>query len=340
MRQLVVIAIIGSSFAPVLALANQGDLAPHEACHQLGEPSFPPGDLPTLAEATALQGCESDSLYYGIGVLADPVKARKCAFVERAAGHNSLFSGSGVLMMVYANGRGVHQNLDIAISLACRPGFVWEQRDRVEHLLVMKGKRSPEEYDICVHAENNMMLRACLAHSEKRRKAVRANRRAAIAAQLSVDASAELAKLERAAATFFEARALNEIDRSGHERTQYWNELWSLWEGFLTALEHLRARKLPPAVTMKEYTKANAELNEVYARLMKEVPTWEGGTVERDGIGETQRKWLIYRDAWVRFGGKIRPEVPAEMWNAWTTNERVRMLTGLLSGHGSATEPP
>jgi len=32
--------------------------------------------------------------------------------------------------------------------------------------------------------------------------------------------------------------------------------------------------------------------------------------------------------------------VPAEMWNAWTTNERVRMLTGLLSGHGSATEPP
>ena len=91
--------------------------------------------------AATLSDCSSASLYYGIGIQADPVRARQCALLETQGpdGNDGPFMGIGVLMMIYANGRGAARDLDLATSLACRiDGAPFEVHSRVKHLQKLK----------------------------------------------------------------------------------------------------------------------------------------------------------------------------------------------------------
>src|SRR5205085_1236698 len=81
----------------------------------------PASDWPSAAEAAGLKSCLSESLYEGIGMKKDPVRARKCALLEMAT-HRTTgpeFSGPHILMMIYANGEGVRRDYDIATHWAC-----------------------------------------------------------------------------------------------------------------------------------------------------------------------------------------------------------------------------
>lgn len=83
----------------------------------------PAADLPTVKQQAALRGCNSEALYFGIGMPADPVKARQCAMIERTKKRDApfaFFEAEGILTMVYANGRGAARNYDVAIHMACR----------------------------------------------------------------------------------------------------------------------------------------------------------------------------------------------------------------------------
>ena len=51
-------------------------------CRSVHHREPPASDRPTAAQERGLQGCSSEALYYGIGMPADPVRARQCAFLE------------------------------------------------------------------------------------------------------------------------------------------------------------------------------------------------------------------------------------------------------------------
>jgi uncharacterized protein YecT (DUF1311 family) len=53
-------------------------------------------------------------------------------------------------------------------------------------------------------------------------------------------------------------------------------------------------------------------------------PEW--GTVTKEGIKSTQRKWIRYRDAWVVFGGVRCPEITDTSWKTLITRERIAQL--------------
>jgi len=99
-------------------------------CAAVSGASPPEGDLPRPEDRVALTGCNSAELYYGIGMPADPVAARKCAFleVERSkteaaqsfATPFEFHEAHGMLAIVYANGTGAGRNLDFAIHAACQ----------------------------------------------------------------------------------------------------------------------------------------------------------------------------------------------------------------------------
>jgi hypothetical protein len=83
----------------------------------------PAADLPNAKGQAALKGCDSEALYFGLGLPADPVKARQCAMIERTLKRQAPFGfyeAEGTLAMIYANGRGVARNYDVAIHMACR----------------------------------------------------------------------------------------------------------------------------------------------------------------------------------------------------------------------------
>ena len=80
----------------------------------------PAADRPDARTAASLKDCDSEKLYYGIGMKADPVRARQCAFLEMAKEPDEgIFAGRTMLMTIYANGVGAKRDLDVATHLAC-----------------------------------------------------------------------------------------------------------------------------------------------------------------------------------------------------------------------------
>lgn len=99
-------------------------------CAAVLDTRAPEADLPTPEDRVALEGCSSADLYYGIGMAADPVAARKCAFLEvernkteaaqSSATPFEFYDAHGMLATIYANGKGAGRSLDFAIHAACQ----------------------------------------------------------------------------------------------------------------------------------------------------------------------------------------------------------------------------
>src|SRR5579859_1551201 len=88
--------------------------------------------------------CNSYKLYSGIGIKVDFVAARKCAWSERLAAQANLeprytiasvFGGSAMLAVLYANGEGIPQDPKLAARFVCEAeGAPAEIGIRLEHV--------------------------------------------------------------------------------------------------------------------------------------------------------------------------------------------------------------
>ena len=110
------------AYCPAFSQTPISDPRAKQACASVEQVEPPAADRPTAAEEKALASCVSLDAYYGLGEAADPVKARKCAFAEMDRGTKSALSGKAILSMVYANGKGVERNYDVALKMACTIG--------------------------------------------------------------------------------------------------------------------------------------------------------------------------------------------------------------------------
>jgi len=327
-KKLIAIAIIFASLAPRLALAGDG-------AAECGTPTFLPGDLPTADEAKALKGCDFDSLYYGLDMPADPVKARKCAFVQRdaeIADVNTTYvpSASNFLIVIYANAKGVPRNLDIALALACRLDIDNAQMSEswTERLRQMKRSRSPPDFKLCDGSWFTTAWSNYCARVETKREMKRLlSRRAELTAKLSPDAKAGFAKLEQAAEHFFVA--VSGLGCGG--TSAYACAEWAyaeVEEEFNELLEQSLAKK--PSMTGVGFAEADAALNAAYAEAM--AAHAEPGTdayakpTSDEDIRDAQRRWIRYRDAWIQFGRTVHPEMPADAWKVWLTQRQASRL--------------
>lgn len=120
--------------------------------------TYPFPHRPTAEQARALQNCDADKLYYGIGVHFNYVQARHCAFAKE---------NHDVLMMLYANGQGVPRNYAVAKMAACRAkADPVETEARLARLARMQGGRegpSPS-IDICDDASSSGLIARCAAN--------------------------------------------------------------------------------------------------------------------------------------------------------------------------------
>src|SRR5689334_9946518 len=108
------VALLASSLFVVQQRAMNN--AHPEACKTYAKADAPAADQPTADERRQLTRCDPVKLYFGIDTTADPVNARKCAYISRETGSGDWIDGPSVLAMVYANGRGVTRNLDLALK--------------------------------------------------------------------------------------------------------------------------------------------------------------------------------------------------------------------------------
>jgi uncharacterized protein YecT (DUF1311 family) len=297
-------------------------------CRQLRNREPPASDRPTAAQAQALKGCDSEKLYYGIGMRADPVKARQCAFLEADKGDESVFGGRTMLMMVYANGRGARQDYDVAIHLACGiEGAPAESDARVTDLADRRKRGDKDgDFDYCDGITSGLAAGYCAGHRESVEGAKREAAWAQLTAAWSPAEKQALARLRAAHEAFAQASGGGEVDHSGTARAAM--EIGAeeaLRDALLAMLRQLEAGKAPVS-SHAQYVAADAALNAAYRKELRDVePNAGTGAVTRDGIRDAQRAWLAYRDAFLAFAAVRYPKVPRETLATWLTLKRIEM---------------
>jgi hypothetical protein len=311
--------------------ANSPDFETSKAiCRKVRDREPPASDRPDAATARTLKGCDSEALYYGIGVAADPVRARQCAFLEAESGQGGVFSGRTMLMTIYANGRGARRDLDVATHLACGvEGAPMESHGRVTHLAELRTTGwKGQDFHYCDDITSGLAMGYCESHEAS---LAGARREAALAVLSAGWTSAEkqaLARLRAAHEDYVEAHGSGEVDLSGTARAalQIAAEE-SLRDELVEVLERLRSgRALPtPAARLPA---ADAALNAAYRARLKETAEAgdHPGAVNAAGIRAAERAWLRYRDAFLIFAGIKFPRVPRAELAAWLTQQRTVRL--------------
>ncbi|MEA3063975.1 MAG: hypothetical protein QOJ27_410 [Sphingomonadales bacterium] len=297
-------------------------------CRQLRRREPPAADRPDPATAASLKGCDSEALYYGIGMPADPVKARQCAFLEADSDPDGVLSGRTMLMTIYANGRGARRDLDVAIHLACGlEGAPFESNGRVTHLAEMKTQARGQDFDYCDDITSGLAMGYCASHQARIAGAKRDAELARLTRGWRPAEAEAFARLRQAQEAFASAHGDGEVDMSGTARgAMAVNAEEEARDSFLALLRDLAAGHAP-RYDAGGYRAADARLNAAYRKRMQAtVPVDSPGAVTREGIRDAQRAWLRYRDAFLAFAAVKYPSVSRDSLAAWLTDQRIAML--------------
>jgi uncharacterized protein YecT (DUF1311 family) len=317
-----------------------------EICEKATNAPLPAADEPTASEIAGLKNCSSRDLYYGVKVPQDYAAARKCAFIERSARKDGDFTfeiaGPAVLMMLYANGDGVSKNLGLALKFACEAGGAPAEIDaRLAHIETLerspngKGLQGCERtdakntpyckgvLDICDDITSGAMSGVCASLRSDIDEQKAAAEFSKITQTFTPAQTALFAALEEKARKYFDAHASNEIDLSGTARGEFYIEARdAMMRGFRRDVVEMEQGKAPQE-TPATFIAADRKLNEVYAKTLKQ--TFDG-TISKDGVRNTQRAWLPYRDAFVQFAASRYPNVSADSVKTLLTRARTNTL--------------
>ncbi|HKT51413.1 MAG TPA: hypothetical protein VJV96_14015 [Candidatus Angelobacter sp.] len=316
--------------ALVLVVVGQqqiSDPGAQRMCSAVKDVQLPAQDQPTADEKKSLANCSSQDLYFGFGQPADPVKARKCAYVEMEQGKDPLdIAGKSVLMMVYANGKGADRSLDVAIKLACEmPGAPGDVAGNIYELERFRKAPPNARYSVCDHSAAPHLYKTCAILGDRFDAIQREKEIADITSGWSEKDRKAFAPLQQAAQTFFKSRASSEINL---EPTFEVQEMAFMDNGFISKLQQLEKGDLP-SFSAADKKKAQDELDEAYAATQKD-PKRRWGTATVAGVQHTQQLWVSYKDAWVKFGKIKYPTVTPDSWETWLDQERLGMLEKLL----------
>ena len=272
----------------------------------------------------AKSDCTSYHYYYGFYGKKGDEEARNCAYREHARGDDQfVFGGSSVLMMIYANGRGVKKDIDLALKYACLfGGSDAEIEGRIAHLKELRHKN--ETFDVCDDITSGYMQGHCSAIAAEKKKEERSKRLSEIQKTWSGDEKSAFQKLKSAFDRFEEARINKEVDLSGTARASFMIvEQEFLQKAFLMKFEKFENGTYPEAIPEND-----PELNAVFQFLMKQEKI---GTITPEGIRETQREWLKFRDAWIAFAKQKYPKIVGENLLRELTSKRIEQLKELKS---------
>ncbi|MDB5468458.1 MAG: hypothetical protein JWR84_18 [Caulobacter sp.] len=290
----------------------------------------PAADRPTAAQLAALKICDSSDAYYEISGPGDAVKARHCAFAEMARNENDGPAGAGVLMMLYANGRGVKPNLPYAIRMACTVGGApFEVSGRIAALEGrMKGEGTDTAFDYCDDVTSGYAAGLCASIGARVQDHQRALRFAELGHGWTPVQKAAWDRVMAAETAYADAMAEGEVDLSGTMRGVFAleaeGEIKVSTLGLLEALDTKAFDKAVPGQLQKSDAALNAAWKKVTANSFEDF-----GTVTKDGVRGTQRAWIKYRDAWSAFANLKWPGM-GDTAADYLTRERTNALLCLI----------
>lgn len=306
-----------------------------KACSQVDSVIIPKSDGPTEIEKKNLKGCSSKEEYYGYGKPPDLIKARKCAYLEYEQGDSmdETFSGSSILIMIYANGTGVKKSIDLALKLACDDGKgqVAEYESHILHLERLRD--SEDKFDFCDDSESRLMTGRCAAKDAEISRLEREGKLAKLLSTWSVSEQQQFEKLQ----TVWQSHvSISDEEVSRDSTIGILDSIYeknAKQEQFLNSLINFERGKFP-LYSEKEFAQTDRELNFVYRKIQNatedEIIGYSWDTITKEKIKHVQRSWIQYRDAWVEFAKHKYPTVSAASWKTMLTRERVEQLRALI----------
>ena len=324
-----------------------------DACHAYGRVPLPAeaatpfsaADEPTQAAAAeGALSCSAEA-FYGAEGSPDFARARRCAWEERRAGGrlSGALGGQLILAALYANGQGTARNGPLAARMACESldaGFFSDSDTDTSgpdtplvtllHDIAPGRPRAAQRVDPCAYTEGSTRyISGCdslkivlrqdrLRHdlSEFGQTLSPAQQRAW---QILLDALRE----------YWDMHDEKEVLKVGHYVTSGYDQgsLPDAEEDLLNNLKHFGAGKLPPA-RADDYPAAEKRLAGVYTEALARAArqSSSGLNPTPEGLRQTERAWLTYRESWVRFGGLRFPGVAADSWRTWLTAQRAKDL--------------
>jgi len=278
--------------------------------------------------------CDSRSFYYGMGKPIDYVKARTCAYAERKSGSDETdnFSGSAILMMIYANGYGVKKNIALAERFACViPASEAEMEGRIKHLENLKNtSKQTSAFDLCDDITSGFMMGECAILGDDLNKPEREQKLAAIQKNWNQREKSAFQRLKNAANHFTKIRSEEEIDLSGTARTVFLIGEANIQQRDFTESLKLLELNQAPHYSLAQFKDADQKLNFLFQKLIHG-NTLPQGTITQESVQKTQKAWIQYRDAWLAFAKIKYSQYSSESIAAWFTKKRNHMLDSLLN---------
>jgi uncharacterized protein YecT (DUF1311 family) len=294
--------------------------------------------LPTEALAVAAPNawpdCESYKSYNGLGRKMDYSATRQCAWSERLAQQadlepnytaESLFGGSAMLTVLFANGEGVEQNKQLALRFACESDL---SPDGMTGIIALPNEPhvTQKKFVYCDYASSTADMNACAEYEDGITAQKRQNELDTLSSRWPQADKDALAALEKASEDYVQAHGEGEVYQGGTIRYLRMNGVEERQrDNFLAAVRKFESGQLP-AGTEAEYKKADSDLNATYKSVLdlaaRQNFTEDYGDIRPEGIQKAERAWLKYRDAWVAFAKLHYPQTNSSAWLTLLTRNR------------------
>jgi hypothetical protein len=238
-----------------------------------------------------------------------------------------------MLAVLYSNGEGVQKNLPLALRFACEaggaPGEIALRIEDIESRFSTPDPRK-KKFQYCDDITSGFMEGFCAENSSELAEQKRAQVLHEIAVAMNQAQRQAFDELDKANRAYARAHANGEIDLSGTARAMFQIDAEdSLRDDFVAALQLFEGSHLPGG-SGQGYLETDQRLNATYRRTIDdaEAHKTEYGAVQPEGIRDTERAWLKYRDGWVKFAQLRYPGVSAKAWLTLLTNDRISVLNG------------
>lgn len=295
-----------------------------DRCYEAGEPAIPMAHRPTVAERETYETEIACTPPYLVGKrsAADSRGYRLCLLSQTTDQNRWLAE-------VYANGWGVRRDPRLAMALVCHGSDVPAELELLVDDLYQS--RDDETLDkpflFCDHVTSGQNSGVCAVRDAGPAEDTRDRAWTALTAKWPTAQRTALATAREAAGRFFDLRAGYEVATAGTARIAIGLEAEAaMHDELLAAVKEFETGKLPARAPLAA---ADAELNRVYAQLMGREHV-EFDEAKSENIRETQRAWLVYRDAWAAFAARRYPSRLVNDWKAWATAIRVKQLAEII----------
>ncbi|KGP62495.1 hypothetical protein EP47_06200 [Legionella norrlandica] len=293
-----------------------------DLCQSVANLSVPNQNQLAETSRASLKNCDSLDLYYGFSAAPNYTKAFQCALMNK---------DYSVLVMIYANGRGVPFDPDLAIHFACmmEDAAPAEMDGRIAHLAQIKKSNKQSSFDICDDITSGYMMGWCSSIDQRLEDAKRNKKINALISKWTPQEQILYQQVIKTGAAYIHDHSMYEIDLSGTARGAFAiNAQLRLNQHIFELIQKTNQCAIPHATT-KQYQKSDIQLNNIYKKVMS-VPSFQYTTITKEGIKKTEIAWIKYRDAWVQLGRVKCPQISSESWQVFLIQDRIKLLNEIL----------